>query len=290
MALGVVFIVASSLLYDVAVIFLALAARHEHAMPGESPLTAARRAEGIVAQAMNLAAWGCEVLGLARLPLTLARVLGASGQVILLVLARLILKEPIGRREVAGAAAVCLGIAAVGAAPPVAGETASVIAWLPVLVLLGPPGLFPTISRRRGRPVSSVSAVVGAGLAFAVSGLFTKLLADDLSIHPSLPLLVALAGTGIFAVAGSLNEIQALAQAPAAAVAPIGAALQLIVPLVCAPILFGDRWPAGTGPRLLTVVGGAVAVGGAILLARATAVRVTPHTVPDPTPPEDDGE
>ena len=230
MALGVVFVVLSSCLYDAAVIFLAIAARAEAAERGGSPLSAVRRAEGILAQGMNLAAWGCEVAGLARLPLTLARVLGASGQVILLALARLLLDEPIGRREFAGALAICVGIVAVGAAPPVAGEPAPAIWWVPVLVVLGPPALLPRVAGRYGRSVRPLTAAVGAGLAFALSGMFTKVLADHLSIRPTLPLVLAVGATALFAVAGSLNEIQALAEARAAAVAPIGAALQLVVP------------------------------------------------------------
>jgi drug/metabolite transporter (DMT)-like permease len=275
MALGVVFIVASSLLYDAAVIFLAIAARADATGRRGSPVSAARRAEGVLAQGMNLAAWGCEVLGLSRLPLTLARVLGASGQVMLLVLARLLLHEPIGRRELGGALAICAGIAAVGIAPPVAGEPASALWWIPVLVVLGPPALLPQVLRRIGRSVRPLTATVGAGLAFALSGLFTKVLADHLSIHPTLLLALAFGATAVFAIAGSLNEIQALAEARAAAVAPIGAALQLIVPLVCAPVLFGDRWPTETRLRVLTMAGAAVAVGGAIVLARETAVRGT---------------
>jgi drug/metabolite transporter (DMT)-like permease len=281
MFLGGVFIVASGLLYNIAVILLAVAARAEITGRGGSPLTAVRRAPAIFAQAMNLGAWGFEVLALARLPLTLARVLGASGQVVLLVLARLILAEQIGRREVTGAVAICLGIVAVGFTPTSDGHPASPWVWLPFMAVLGPIGLLPIVLRRIGIPVRPLLAAVGAGIAFAVSGLFTKLLADDLSARSPVPLLVALGGTGVFAIAGSLNEIEALVRARASVVAPVGAALQLVVPVICAPILFNEHWPSEPWSRLLIGIGVALAVAGAVLLAGATVAAVEPD---DPVP------
>jgi drug/metabolite transporter (DMT)-like permease len=274
MLLGAILMVCSAVVYDGAVVLLAVAARGEAEGRGGSPLATARRPPALLAQGLNLAAWGLEVLGLTRLPLTLARVLGAVGQVVLLAFARLVLAEPVGRREVAGALAVCAGIVAVGVAPPSAGHPEPAIRWLPVLTVLGPPALGPAVRRRQGRPVRSTVAAVGAGIAYALSGLFTKQLADELSTHRPLPLLLALAGTALFGLVGSLNEIEALAKGRATAVAPIGAALQLVLPIACAPVLFGETWPSGNLARGMTAIGVVLATAGAATLAGVTSEEI----------------
>jgi drug/metabolite transporter (DMT)-like permease len=188
--------------------------------------------------------------------------------VLLLVLARRELHEAISRQEIAGVLAIVGGIAAVGLAPPArSAASPAPLQWAAVLLVLVPPILAPYALRAARRPAGAIVLAVSAGVAYAVSALFSKELANLLGTDRILPLALALAGAAACAVLGFTGELGALHRGEAAAVAPVYRALQILLPIACAPLLFGERWPADAAARSLLAGGLLLTVAGIVLVS-----------------------
>jgi drug/metabolite transporter (DMT)-like permease len=269
MLLGVLIMLVASAAYNSAPIVLRAAT---HALPDRSAPALLRavltRRAGLAGLALNLGGWGLEVLALTLLPLTLARSLLAVGLVLLLVLARRELHEAISWQEIVGVLAIVGGIAAVSLAPP-ARSTASptTLQWAAVLLVLVPLILAPYALRAARRPAGAIALAVSAGVAYAVSALFSKELANLLGSDQVLPLALVLAGAAVCAVLGFTGELGALQRGEAAGVAPVYRALQILIPIACAPLLFGERWPVDAGARSLLAGGLVLTLAGVVLVS-----------------------
>ena len=111
---------------------------------------AAGRAKALAGRhRLTLLGAGFQIVALALAPVTLVQPVLALGLVALLLLARSQLGEQVGALEVAGAAAVIAGVAAVGIASP--GRTSGVTS-VPALVLLLAPLAALTLLRVRSAP------------------------------------------------------------------------------------------------------------------------------------------
>jgi drug/metabolite transporter (DMT)-like permease len=87
-----------------------------------------------------------------------------------------------------------------------------------------------------------------------LSGVFTKALADVIShasVQALVPLAIGVTVTGFF---GFVTELVALRLSNASVAVPVILALQAVVPILCAPFLFGETWPAGVLPGVLLVM------------------------------------
>lgn len=278
MLLGILLMLAASAAYNSAPIMLRAAT---HGLPDRSPTALLRavltRGLGLGGLTLSLVGWGLEVVALSQLPLTLARALLAAGLVLLLILARRDLHEPIGRAEVLGVAAIVLGVAAVAVAPPVRGTaTPPLLQWAAVLSIGGVIVLAPYLFRMAGAAAFAVSAGVGYGL----SGLFTKQLADQFTAGRALPILLVLIGAGVSAVFGFTGEIEALLRGDAADAVPVYQGLQVLIPILGAPLLFGERWPVAMGPRLILTGGIALTIVGIVLGSRRAHAATDAVTSP----------
>ena len=275
MTLGITLILASTVVYNGSVVLLAAVARRQ---PQDSNLVLAvsRRVSGLSAIVLNLLGWGLEVGALVFIPLTLARILSVAGVGVLLGLARWALKEPLGIKELGGSGLVVLGVAAVGLELPRFGTSPPTPEdWVLLVAALGPWLALPYASRilRHGR-VSTPWAIT-SGLAYALSGVLTKALADALPLA-SVPALVPLAtGVAVTGFLGFATELEALRLGNASVTVPVILALQAVVPILCAPILFGETWPAGVLPDVLLGGGILLAVSGTILLSGSSGRVLT---------------
>jgi hypothetical protein len=135
--------------------------------------------------------------------------------------------------------------------------------------------------------------MVGAGFAFAWSGVATKLAADDLAQGH----LVAAAAWGLATAAASglglLSEASALQSRPAIQVAPVVFVTQTVVPVVLAPLLLGERFsdtPLGGVPLgaslVLLVVGAALLARSSLLVALMEGELVSHPSGSEPNPVE----
>ncbi|MDQ3863273.1 MAG: hypothetical protein M3317_07215 [Actinomycetota bacterium] len=269
--LGVILILASTFAYNGSAVLLAMAARQD---PGNMSalLAVGRHASGLYGIASNLLGWVLEVAALTMLSLTLARVLNVSGLVVLLWLTRWLLKETLGRREILGAVLIAAGTAAAIFAAPQPGDShPGIREWVVLLALLIPCVSLPNVLRLLHRPVGPVLGATIAGLAYALTGILTKgaaytIVSLDLG---SLVLLMAfIAGIGLL---GFSTEIAALRDGHVTVVVPIVLALHTLLPIVCAPFLFGEVWPASGLLRTFLAGGIALATIGSVWLASSAS-------------------
>lgn len=271
--LGVLLILTSTFAYNGSAVLLAAVARRSG---GSRPLVeVGRRLPGLIAVALNLLGWVLEVAALSFMPLTLARLLNVAGLGILLVLSNRLLKEPFGRRQALGVGLIALGVAAAGLAPPHnGGVRPGSEVWALLILILGPGILLPYALRLLGRTAGPVVGATAAGLAYALSGILNK--GITYALHPlALPTLASfVAAVAVLGLSGFACELDALRVGYASVVVPVVLALHTVVPILCAPVLFGEAWPAGLLQRAVLGGGVCLAVTGILVLAGSSG-----HTI-----------
>ena len=274
-ALGIAAAVAASLLYNTSIALQALEARQ---VPGEHSLRPSllgrlvRNRRWLGATGLGLMGWPFEIVALLLAPLTVVQPCLASGLILLLWLGATRLGETPGRRELLAVAAIVIGIGGVAlAAPERTTDHAEAGAIALALVLVALPVFAPYVFRKRTGAVATL-AIVSAGCGYAWTAIASKLLTDELAAAALLPAGLWLATAGASEGLALLSEMSALQRRPATHVAPVMFAVQVLVPVLLAPLIFGESW-AGTplgGVALAAFI--AVAVAGTILLAGSRAV------------------
>ena len=271
--LGIVAAVGASTLYSLGIALQAMDAKES---PQEEHLRVAlvwglvRRARWLLGTGLSILGFPLQVLALLLAPLVVVQPALAFGLLTLLFIAERLLGEPAGRYEHLCMWAIVLGVVGIGlAAPPrSSSHTAHQLTITIVLVGLGLASLLPYLLRSWGRSPASVT-MVGAGLAFAWSGVATKLAADDLAqgrlTTAGAWALSTAAASGI----GVLSEMSALQERPAIQVAPVVFVTQTVVPVVLAPLLLGESFAATPWGGVPLVASLAVVVTGAAMLARS---------------------
>lgn len=272
--IGVILILASTLAYNGSAVLLAAEARRQE--EGKVLFVAVgKRFRGASAILLNLLGWALEISALTLIPLTLARILNAAGLAFLLGLTRWTLKEPLGRRDILGVAFVGFGIIAVGFAPPHRGSFNPVVwEWVLLFAILGPGVLLPVVPKLLRKPVGPLLGATAGGLAYALSGILNKEVADVFraaSIVSIVLVVGVIAGLGFW---GFVVELDALKSGRASVVVPIVMALHTVVPIVVAPLLFGEVWPASIFLRALLGGGIALTILGAVVLSSSPRVAV----------------
>jgi drug/metabolite transporter (DMT)-like permease len=300
--LGIVAAVGASLLYNTSIAFQALEARQ---VPGEHSLRPSligrlvRNRRWLGATALGLIGWPLEIVALLLAPLTVVQPCLASGLILLLWLGATRLGEAPGVREWVAVAAIVIGVAGVAWAAPErttdhASTGAIAISLIFVAIPLAAPYALALRTRFRYSPHQGgvnvgwaggigTLMVVGAGCGYAWTAIASKLLTDELA---SGALLVALAWLATAAASEGLallSEMSALQHRPATRVAPVMFAVQVLLPVLLAPLIFGESWsstPLG-GVALVAFI--AVAVAGTSLLAGSKAVGALIETARERT-------
>lgn len=274
-ALGIAAAVAASLLYNTSIALQALEARqvpHEHSLRPSLLGRLVRNRRWLGATAMGLLGWPFEIAALLLAPLTVVQPCIASGLILLLWLGTTRLGEAPGRRELTAVAAIVIGIAGVAwAAPERSTDHAGAGAVAVALALVAVPVLAPYAFRRRTGVIGTL-AVLSAGCGYAWTAIASKLLTDELAAGAVLVALAWLATAAASEGLALLSEMSALQRRPATHVAPAMFAVQVLVPVGLAPLIFGESWaetPAG-GAALVAFM--AVAVAGTVLLAGSRPV------------------
>jgi uncharacterized membrane protein len=283
LALGVAAAVGASVLYNSSIALQALQARtvpRRHSLRPSLLGTLLRNRRWLAATALGLLGWPLEVTALLLAPVTLVQPCVASGLILLLWLGATKLREEPGRREVIAVAAIVFGIVGIALTAPErstqhAGAGAIGLALLLVAIPLAAPYLL-----GRWRPAFGLAAM-SAGCAYALTAVASKLLSDALA-GGDLPvagawLAVAAATEGV----GLLSEMSALQHRRATHVAPVMFAVQVLVPVMLAPLIFNESWantPLGGVPLVAAIavtlaaatrLGGSRAVGAAMETAMA---------------------
>ncbi|MFI5027538.1 MAG: hypothetical protein ACHQCF_00975 [Solirubrobacterales bacterium] len=242
LALGIASAVGASPLYNTSIALQALEARQ---VPGEHALRPSligrllRRRRWLGATALGFLGWPLEIVALLLAPLTVVQPCLASGLILLLWLGATRLGESPGLPEGTAVAAIVLGVAGVALAAPVrTTEHAGAGAVALALGLVAIPIALPYALRRGG--AAGTLAVIGAGCGYAWTAIASKLLTDELAAGTVLVALAWLATAAVSEGLALLSEMSALQRRPATRVAPVMFAVQVLVPVVLAPLIFDE--------------------------------------------------
>jgi drug/metabolite transporter (DMT)-like permease len=281
LALGIVAAIGASVLYNTSIALQALEARE---VPGEHSLRFSligkllRNRKWLGATVLGLAGWPLEIVALLLAPLTVVQPCLASGLVVLLWLGVTRLGETPGRREYLAVAAIVLGVAGVAwAAPDRTTDHAGTWAIALALALVALPIGAPYALRREGSAAGTV-AIVGAGFGYAWTAIASKLLTDELAAGTLLVAIVWLASAAASEGLALLSEMSALQSRPATRVAPVMFAVQVLVPVILAPLIFEEKWSTTPldGAALMAFI--LLALVGVVLLAGSRAVGAVLET------------
>lgn len=274
-ALGIVAAIGASLLYNASIAFQALEARGvsvEHSLRPSLIGRLVRNRRWLGATALGFAGWPLEIVALLLAPLTVVQPCLASGLILLLWLGATRLGERPGLREWTAVAAIAIGVAGVAlTAPDRSTEHAGPGAIALAAILIAIPLLAPYVMRGWAGAFGTL-AVVSAGCGYAWTAIASKLLTDELASGTLLLAIGWLATAGLSEALALLSEMSALQRRPATHVAPVMFAVQVLVPVVIAPLIFNESWgstPLG-GAALIASI--AIAVAGTTLLAGSRAV------------------
>ena len=294
---GIAVALAAAACFECAYVVQALEARHAGGGTVLQPTLLGRllrRPRWVAGTALALGGAGLQVLALTLAPLTVVQPTLALGLVLLLALSATVLREPVGRRELVGVGAVVCGVAVVAlVAPPDVGTADDAAATAVLLVLLAVPALLPFLLRERLRDARLRVLAAAAGDALAAVAL--KLVADALDRGAW---GVGIAWAALAGVAGLLAltaEMSALQRIAATRVAPVVLAAQVLVPVLAAPLVFGESWGDTAlggivlGLAVLTVAGGAALLGASRAVADVIAGEHGPGGLPAEHPEHDVG-
>jgi hypothetical protein len=295
LVLGIAAAVAASTLYSLGIALQAMDAKQ--APHGEHLRLALawrllRRGRWLLGTGLSILGWPLQLLALLLAPLVVVQPALAAGLLVLLFLAQRMLGEHAGRSEHLATVAIVIGVVGAGlAAPPRStGHGSENVAITLVLVGVGLASLLPYALRLIGRPPAALT-MVGAGLAGGWSGIATKLASDDLANgHVGRAVAWGLS-TALASGVGVLSEMSALQERPAIQVAPVVFVTQTVIPIVVAPLLFGESFadtPWGGVPLsaslALLIVGAAALARSQLLVALMEGERVSQSSGSAPSP------
>jgi len=271
LALGIICAIGASALYNTSIALQALEARdvgEEHALRVSLIGRLIKNPRWLLATGIGLLGWPLEIAALLLAPLTVVQPCLACGLVLLLWLGVTRLGERPGPREYGAVAAILVGVAGLAWAAPErttghAGAGPIAIA----LALVTIPVVAPYVVRGRASAAGTL-AVIAAGFGYAWTAIASKLLTDQLSAGSIFVAAIWLATAAASEGLALLSEMSALGRSPATRVAPVMFAIQVTVPVILAPLIFGESWSgtpgggAGIVAAVLLVLAGVVALAG----------------------------
>jgi len=238
---------------------------------------------------LMLCGFGLQVVALTRAPVSVVQPILGSGVVILLVLSRIVLRERLGRLELAcvlamAAAIVVIALSATGSAGHVGHRTSgALLAAVAVPASLLAVGLGASAMRaepggRHGTPANGVSYGVASGLLYGVATLAIKGLSGTIVHHggPGARLMVAVATspypyvTVICSAVGLLIFQTGLQRCRVSIVGPVSNITGSVFFIVAGTWLFGERLPANPAQLALRVSGIVVACVVVAVLSRGS--------------------
>jgi drug/metabolite transporter (DMT)-like permease len=273
--IGVVLATGASTLYSLGIAVQALDARDasdRHTLRISLLAHLVTRARWLLGTSMTAVGWPLQILALSYVPLVVVQPTLALGLLVLLLVGERMLGERPGRRELLAIAAIVAGVAGIAAlAPGHSTHHVHGIALIAVLAGLGLVAMTPFLLQLIGRASANVT-MIGAGLAFAWSGLVNQFVADAGENGHWGTAIAWAAGAAAAAVVGLTCEMSALQRRPAILVAPVVFVVQTVVPIGLAPLVVHSSF-VDTPLSGFPVVGClAIVLAGATTIARSPAL------------------
>ncbi|MFC1415150.1 hypothetical protein [Streptacidiphilus cavernicola] len=289
MLLGLLMALAAALCFGVAMVLQALGASRHSPTPGEGVLGTAKAmlnlpfAAGLLLDACGFVA---QLIALRTLPLYVVQAALAGALAVTAVLGAALLKLRLGRAEWLGVVGVCVGLALLGATAGAEGhkQPSQIFHWL-LLAAVALIAVLGAVAWRLREPRRA--AIMGSlcGLGFGVVGLAVRVLptVHGLDLGPLFadPATYALLAGGGVSFVFMTEGVRGGRVTTATASMVLG---ETALPAILGVVLLGD----GTRPGLLplAVAGFALAVAGALALARFGEVAPAERTGPDPASAE----
>jgi drug/metabolite transporter (DMT)-like permease len=273
--IGVVLAAGASTLYSLGIGVQALDARDvasHHALRITLLAQLFTRMRWVLGTGMTVLGWPLQILALSQVGLVVVQPTLALGLLVLLAVGERMLGERPGRRELLAVAAIVAGVAGIAALAP-GHNTRHVhgVALIIVLAGLGLAATAPFILQLLRRP-SANATMIGAGLAFAWSGLVNQFVADAGDNGHWGTAAAWAAGAAAAAIVGLTCEMSALQRRPAIIVAPVVFVVQTIVPIGLAPFVVHSSFvdsPLSGIPLIGCLI---VLLAGATTIARSPAL------------------
>jgi hypothetical protein len=283
-AAGLALAVAAACLIGAAGVMQVPAARSAPEALGLRPgllLSLSRSPLWLLGCAAAVTGWLCQAAALLLAPVTLVAPAAGLSVVVVLWAAPRRLGDVVSRADRLATAGIVAGVALTAVTAPArsgshGGPAAMALVLVPLLAAAALPHVLP------GRPPAVLP--IAAGAAFALCAIATKMATDALASPAGvLPwLLVAAAG----AAAGGIAQMTALRSLAASGVVAVVFAVETLVPLLAAPVLFGESWSALPGGRRAALAAGiALVLAGVAAAARSpqiAAVSYSPAAAPTP--------
>jgi drug/metabolite transporter (DMT)-like permease len=224
--------------------------------------------------ALALVGWPLQIAALSQAPITLVQPVLALGLLLLLVLGVRVLHERVGRREILAVVLIIGSVAVFAwAAPREVGGVDRGAGLILALAILIAVALAPyAIALLRSRRYPMLLLVASAGAADGLAAFVAKIVAQDATNGALVAVVLWAALVAAVVIVGLISESTALQRFAATRVAPTVLVMQIVIPVVLAPLVGGEGW-SGT-PLNGAVLGAAlVAIAvGAGLLASSPAV------------------
>jgi drug/metabolite transporter (DMT)-like permease len=278
LALGALAAVTASSLFSAGLVLQSLEARTvppEHSLRLSLIGRLLGRRRWVLGGALMAIGFGFHVGALMLAPLTVVQPSLAAGLLVLLAVGTRTEGGSVGVRELVGVAAISLGVVGLTLTAPDRTTLSAGVALLALaLGALAAVALLPhalALLASRHRRSGTLLATFGAGAAYALTGLTTKLISDRVDTGDWLGAALWL---GLTALAGTLalvDQTTALQRRGATQVGVIIYVMPVVVPVLLAPVLVGEAWsssPASGLPLGLSVA--AVCAGAAALSGSRT--------------------
>lgn len=268
--LGIVVAAAAGACIDGAVAFQAREAQQvstRHALRPSLFLELFRRPMWVAATGAQALGAVLQVVALSLAPLTVVQPTLAMGLIVLLILTSARLHERVDATHWLAVAAIIGGVALLALVAPerTVGAPGTWEVVLVSAVLIAPMLAVRLVGTDRA---GARGMILGAGTGIALAAIGAKLIADELDgghwVH-AIPYAV-IAGVGVYG--SQLIDMSALQRFGATQIAPPVFALEIVIPVALAPILFGETW----SEPLLVILGLAIVVVAGWVISRAPAV------------------
>lgn len=279
--LGALAALAASALFSAGIVLQAVETRRvdsSHSLHFSLIARLMGRPRWVLGTALTLLGFPLHVTALSLAPLTVVQPALASGLLLLLAVGARTPGERVGLREVVGVGAVIAGVVGLTSSAPERGSADTRAGALVVaLAVLAAVTLLPyALARVRGANDPSL-ATLGAGAAYAFTGITTKLVADGFVDDELAVALAWLAATVAVGALGFLEQLTALQRRSATQVGPVVYVIPVVVPVLLAPLVAGEDWgatPLGGGALVGSLI---VACAGTALLSSSPAVHSVMH-------------
>jgi drug/metabolite transporter (DMT)-like permease len=282
LAFGVLAALAAAVLYSIGVTLQSVEAREAPVEESLKPSLIKRlvtRPRWVGGTSCVVGGWAMQAAALMLAPITIVQPALAVSVVVLLFIGARFFAEAVRRREVVAALAVVAGVGGLVLASPGHSDThAEPLRLMLGMGTLGTVALAP-YALRGDRGFGGAVVVFSAGLAYAWTGFSTKFLADGMSSGAWVAAALWLGATAAAAAVGLLSEMTALQSRSAIRVFPVVLVVQIVVAVLLAPLLAGERWSpeplrvAGLAVSLAVLAAGTRALAGARAVGRAIATE-----------------